>query len=105
MAAAAVTFFDAGEIDETAAFAMIIGSRLGAAFIVLLLGPTSRPSSIPCSTMISLLVLVLVYDRYEQAMLAAVDWITARRANLAIFVAVLVALPVALLLLSIGSRS
>lgn len=38
VAATAITFFDAREIDETAAFAMITGSRLGAAFIVLLLG-------------------------------------------------------------------
>lgn len=38
VAATAITFFDAREIDATAAFAMITGSRLGAAFIVLLLG-------------------------------------------------------------------
>lgn len=38
VAAIAITFFDAGEIDRIAAFAMITGSRLGAAFIVLLLG-------------------------------------------------------------------
>ena len=38
VAATAVTFFDAGQIDQTAAFGMITGSRLGAAFIVLLLG-------------------------------------------------------------------
>ena len=51
-------------------------------------------------TIISLLILVFVYGRYEQAMLTAVDRITARRVNLAVFVAVLVALPVTLLLLS-----
>jgi solute carrier family 34 (sodium-dependent phosphate cotransporter) len=38
VAAMAVTFYDSGEIDETAAFAMITGSRLGAAFVVLLIG-------------------------------------------------------------------
>jgi len=38
VAAAALTFFDAGAIDQLGAFAMIIGSRLGASFIVLLLG-------------------------------------------------------------------
>lgn len=38
VAATAVTFFDAGQIDEAATFAMITGSRFGAAFIVLLLG-------------------------------------------------------------------
>ena len=38
IAAAALTFFDAGVLDEPAAFAMITGSRLGASFIVLCLG-------------------------------------------------------------------
>jgi Na+/phosphate symporter len=38
IAAAALTFFDAGVVDETSAFAMITGSRLGASFIVLLIG-------------------------------------------------------------------
>jgi Na+/phosphate symporter len=38
VAAVAVTFFDAGVIDELGAFAMITGSRLGASFIVLFLG-------------------------------------------------------------------
>jgi Na+/phosphate symporter len=38
IAAAALTFFDAGVVDELEAFAMITGSRLGASFIVLLLG-------------------------------------------------------------------
>lgn len=38
VAATAITFFDARQIDETAAFAMVTGSRLGAAFVVLLLG-------------------------------------------------------------------
>jgi solute carrier family 34 (sodium-dependent phosphate cotransporter) len=37
-AAAALTFFDAGIIDQLGAFAMITGSRLGASFIVLLIG-------------------------------------------------------------------
>lgn len=38
VAAAALTFFDAHVIDRVGAFAMITGSRLGASFIVLLLG-------------------------------------------------------------------
>lgn len=38
VAAAALTFFDAGAIDQVDAFAMITGSRLGASFIVLFLG-------------------------------------------------------------------
>jgi sodium-dependent phosphate cotransporter len=38
VAAAALTFFDAGAIDKLGAFAMIIGSRLGASFIVLFIG-------------------------------------------------------------------
>lgn len=49
-------------------------------------------------TIVSLLILTLAYERYEQTMLAAVDWITARRLNLGIFVTVLVLLPVALLM-------
>ena len=38
VAAAALTFFEAGAISKMSAFAMITGSRLGASFIVLLLG-------------------------------------------------------------------
>lgn len=38
VAAAAVTFFDAGIIDSITTFAMITGSRIGASFIVLLIG-------------------------------------------------------------------
>jgi solute carrier family 34 (sodium-dependent phosphate cotransporter) len=38
VAAAALTFFDAGVIDEIGAFMMITGSRLGASFIVLFIG-------------------------------------------------------------------
>jgi sodium-dependent phosphate cotransporter len=38
VAAAALTFFDAGVVDKLGAFAMITGSRLGANFIVLLIG-------------------------------------------------------------------
>jgi solute carrier family 34 (sodium-dependent phosphate cotransporter) len=38
VAATALTLFDAGAIDKVAAFAMIAGSRLGAAFIVLAIG-------------------------------------------------------------------
>lgn len=38
VAAAALTFFDAGVLDELSTFAMITGSRLGASFVVLLIG-------------------------------------------------------------------
>jgi Na+/phosphate symporter len=38
VAAAALTFFDAGVIDKFGAFTMITGSRLGAGFIVLFIG-------------------------------------------------------------------
>ncbi len=38
IAAASLTFFDAGAIDKLGAFAMINGSRLGASFIVLFIG-------------------------------------------------------------------
>lgn len=38
VAAASLTFFDAGVIDNLGAFAMITGSRLGASFIVLFIG-------------------------------------------------------------------
>ncbi|MFN2215181.1 MAG: hypothetical protein ACK2UE_19080 [Anaerolineales bacterium] len=38
VAAAALTFFDAGILDEISTFAMITGSRLGASFIVILIG-------------------------------------------------------------------
>ncbi len=38
VAAAALTFFDVGVIDQFSAFTMITGSRLGASFIVLLIG-------------------------------------------------------------------
>jgi Na+/phosphate symporter len=38
VAAAALTFFDAGVIDSLSAFTMIAGSRLGASFIVLFIG-------------------------------------------------------------------
>jgi Na+/phosphate symporter len=38
VAAAALTFFDAGVLDKLGAFAMINGSRMGASFIVLFIG-------------------------------------------------------------------
>jgi sodium-dependent phosphate cotransporter len=38
VAAASLTFFDAGVVDKLGAFAMITGSRLGANFIVLVIG-------------------------------------------------------------------
>jgi Na+/phosphate symporter len=50
-------------------------------------------------TAVSLLVLGPFYGRYERAMLAAVDRVTARRRNLRLFLAVLLVLPVTLLML------
>jgi sodium-dependent phosphate cotransporter len=38
VAAAALTFFDAGVVDKLGAFAMITGGRLGASFLVLVIG-------------------------------------------------------------------
>jgi Na+/phosphate symporter len=38
VAAAALAFFDAGVVEKLSAFAMITGSRLGASFLVLLIG-------------------------------------------------------------------
>lgn len=38
VAGAALTFFDAGAISKISAFAMIVGSRMGASFIVLFIG-------------------------------------------------------------------
>ncbi len=38
VAASALTFFDAGALDQLAAYSMISGSRLGASFIVLFIG-------------------------------------------------------------------
>ncbi len=38
VAAAALTFFDAGVVDQVSTFTMITGSRMGASFIVLFLG-------------------------------------------------------------------
>jgi sodium-dependent phosphate cotransporter len=66
VAAAALTFFDAGTIDKLSAFTMITGSRLGASFIVLLLGflyvlrGRNRPNSLSMG-LLSLLVTATTY--------------------------------------------
>jgi len=64
----------------------------GAAMVVVLV-------EMAAVTVISLAVLVFVFGRFEKAMLGAVAGVTASRRNLAIFLAVLLALPAALLIL------
>jgi Na+/phosphate symporter len=66
VAAAALTFFDAGALHQLGAFAMITGSRLGASFIVLLIGflyvlrGRDRATSLSMG-LLSLLVTVTTY--------------------------------------------
>ena len=66
VAAAALTFFDAGVIDEFGAFAMITGSRFGACFIVIFIGfiyilrGRDRASSLSMGTL-SLAVTISTY--------------------------------------------
>ena len=66
VAAAALTFFDAGIIDRMGAFAMITGSRLGASFIVLFLGfiYVLRGRSRSTSLSIGLLSLIVTGSTY-----------------------------------------
>lgn len=66
VAAAALTFFDAGVFDKFGAFAMITGSRFGASFIVLLIGfiyivrGRDRSASL-CMGVLALLVTISTY--------------------------------------------
>lgn len=66
VAAAALTFFEAGAVDRLGAFAMISGSRLGAGFIVLLLGflYTLRGRDRATSLSMGLLSLIITATTY-----------------------------------------
>ncbi len=66
VAAAALTFFEAGAVDRLGAFAMISGSRLGAGFIVLLIGflYTLRGRDRATSLSMGLLSLIITATTY-----------------------------------------
>jgi Na+/phosphate symporter len=51
-----------------------------------------------CITVVSVVILVTSYRRYERGMLRAVDWVTARNLNLAIFMVAILMVPVLLML-------
>jgi Na+/phosphate symporter len=71
VAAAALTFFNAGVIDQLSAFAMITGSRLGASFIVLFLGfiYTLRGRDRTTSLSMGLLSLLVTATTYLPALI------------------------------------
>jgi Na+/phosphate symporter len=71
VAAAALTFFNAGVIDQLSAFAMITGSRLGASFIVLFLGfiYTLRGRDRTTSLSMGLLSLMVTATTYLPALI------------------------------------
>jgi len=66
VAAAALTFFEAGAVDRLGAFAMISGSRLGAGFVVLLIGflYTLRGRDRATSLSMGLLSLIITATTY-----------------------------------------
>jgi Na+/phosphate symporter len=68
---------------------VVLGSA--AAFNVVLVSMVSV-------TAISLLVIVLIFHRYEQAVLALVEWSTARNRNLALFMGIILLTPILLML-------
>jgi Na+/phosphate symporter len=68
---------------------VVLGST--AAFNVVLVSMASV-------TIVSLLVILLFFHRYEQAVLALVEWVTARNRNLALFMGVILLAPILLLL-------
>ena len=49
--------------------------------------------------LVSLVILIFGYRIYERAMLRLVEWIDARRRNMALFIVVIIAVPVALMLI------
>lgn len=49
-------------------------------------------------TLVSIIILTMGYRRYERAMLDFVNWVTARKQNLAIFMAVIFVVPIILVL-------
>jgi len=90
VAATALTFFDAGAIDQLGAFAMIAGSRFGASFIVLALGfvYALRGHNKRDSLAMGLLSLLVTFAIYTPALLVGysllesrvLDWLTPREA-------------------------
>jgi Na+/phosphate symporter len=68
---------------------VVLGS--GAAFNVVLVSMASV-------TIVSLVVILLLFHRYEQAVLALVEWATARNRNLALFMGVILLAPILLML-------
>jgi sodium-dependent phosphate cotransporter len=74
VAAAALTFFDSGVISKLGAFAMITGSRLGAGFIVLLIGflYVVRGRNRATSLSMGLLSLSITWSTYLPAFLLGI---------------------------------
>lgn len=105
VAAAALTFFDAGVVDELAAFAMITGSRLGASFIVLFIGflYVLRGRDRTTSLSMGLLSLLVTITTYLPSLLLGMiilktgmlDWIQLRSGALLVSVVDRVVEPVA----------
>jgi sodium-dependent phosphate cotransporter len=105
IAAAALTFFDAGVVDELAAYAMITGSRLGAGFIVLFIGflYVLRGRDRTTSLSMGLLSLLVTVTTYLPSLLLGMvilktgmlDWIQLRSGALLISVVDRVVAPVA----------
>jgi sodium-dependent phosphate cotransporter len=52
-----------------------------------------------CATLVSLLVVLLAYRPYERAVSHALDWITHRRRNFALFLGIIFVVPVGLILM------
>ena len=105
IAAAALTFFDAGVVDELTAFAMITGSRLGASFIVLFIGflYVLRGRDWAASLSMGLLSLIVTATTYLPSLLLGMvilktgmlDWIQLRSGALLLSVVDRVVEPVA----------
>ncbi len=111
IAAAALAFFDAGIVDEFGAFAMITGSRLGASFIVLLIGflYVLRGRDRATSLSMGLLSLVVTATTYLPGLLLGIvilrtgmlDWVRLRSGTLLFSVVGRVVEPVAGLAVSL----
>jgi len=52
-----------------------------------------------CAAIVSLLLVLLVYHTYERVISDALAWITRRRRNFALFLGVVLVIPVVLILL------
>jgi sodium-dependent phosphate cotransporter len=78
VAAAALTFFDAGAIDRLGAFTMITGSRLGASFIVLFVGfiYTLRGHERRTSLSTGLLSLTVTWSTYLAGLMIGLQFLT-----------------------------